>query len=331
MKNIFVILFSAPFFFSLAGDEIDEVRPYLAPYAVISDTFDAKVPKGKCLIEGTIYDFSSGEKLQNVSVMYGSKVKSSDKMGYFRVVPTVSVTHLKFSKMSYKESFMEEYAFKSQHRIIVRIYMKSELEEIHYEVKKPVIYCYSNREMHFDFSLKAKGDLLFNYPAFSSDGNWKMHLKENLLYDAHGNKTYPYLFWESRQQNLNFKQTEEGKMFGDCVQKKEMVNYLDSVLNVLGFNSREKTDFITFWAPQMQQFNYYAVQFLVNEECEQFAAYEIHPGPDAVNRVYMLFSGQNSYLEQKEKQILKPMKREGFYIVDWGGIDLTQQRTLNAD
>lgn len=342
MKKIIVVTFVLSFFQAFASDEL---RPERDPFQVLKDTFDAKIPKGKCLIEGTIYDNYSGKKLGNVSVLSGSKTVVSDKMGYFRVTQSTSITHLKFSKSGYTACYLEDYTFKDQHRIVIRVYIKNASEPIHYEVKKPVIYCYSDKDVDFEFSLLPKGKLFFSYPPVfehelmanntsKKSYEWSISLKNNILTDLRSDSIYPYLFWESVQNDVHYKvQTHQSWLNqylvstthyqGTVIAKNELLNYLDTTLTKIGLNSSEKTDFMTFWAPQMMKKDYYLIQFLQDEECEQFATYTIAPNPTKVNRLYMLYAGFDKLPNIVWKtQNLKKMDRKGFYLVDWGGVEV---------
>jgi hypothetical protein len=88
-------------------------------------------------------------------------------------------------------------------------------------------------------------------------------------------------------------------------------------------NDREKTDFITYWAPRMIQNEFNFVQFLVQDQANQFANYEISPQPTSFNRIYLVFSGFETMSKDLvlQKQEIKPFSRSGFDILEWGGIE----------
>jgi hypothetical protein len=302
-------------------------------YEIVSDKYDAKIPNGKYLIEGTIYDYKYNEnqvreKLSNVIVSAGEKTTRSDKKGYFRMTNALKDSILKFVLMDYNPSYLENYTLKNKHRIKLRIFMTQTKEETEFKVKKPVIYCYSDQNTNFDFRLIPIGALTFTYPSVDSTQAWQMKLENNVLSDQNSQQNYPYLFWESQQKNIHFElssiKQNKDEIGGSIISKAEIVSYLDSTLTALGFNFNEKTDFITFWAPQMQKENYYLIQFVQNNQCDQFAKYKINPSPNHLNRIYMLFAGNNQpdFPFEVSPQILKPLERNGFYIVDWGGIEI---------
>jgi hypothetical protein len=211
------------------------------------------------------------------------------------------------------------------------------LDENHYNepdvAEKPVIYCYSEKPIHFDLKLNTVGQLAFAYPPLNAHRTWNMHLENNALTDTQSHQKYPYLFWESEQDNVHFKaknsHQNSNELNAFIVSKSTIVKFLDSTLTAVGFNSQEKTDFITYWGPRMQASNFYLIQFLQNNACETISTYEINPTPAHLNRFYMLFmeSETNNFPYITTPQQLKPFKRNGFYMVDWGGIEL--KNTLN--
>lgn len=320
------------FFQSINGFS-EKYIPYHLSYEIVSDKYDAKIPNGKYLIEGTIYDYKYNEnqlrdKLSKVIVSAGEKTTRSDSKGYFRMTNQLKDSVLKFVLVDYNSSYLENYSLKNKHRIKLRIFMTQVKEETEFMVKKPVIYCYSDQNTKFDFQLIPKGELTFAYPSLESNYTWQMKLENDVLSDQNSQQNYPYLFWESHQKNIHFElssiKQNKDEIGGSIISKAKIVSYLDSTLTALGFNFKEKTDFITFWAPQMQKENYYLIQFVQNGQCDKFANYKINPTPNHLNRIYMLFAGNTEpeFPFEVVKQQLKPLERNGFYFVDWGGIEI---------
>jgi hypothetical protein len=351
MKKL-IYLISFLFSFNLSAKE---VKPELKNYEIISDKTSKFISKNKFVVEGTVYDFYTKEILADVDIFDGDKTKKSSKNGTFKIKTNIKNTHLVFSKLAYKPSYFEDYEFLGKHHIRVKIFLinSQQIEEQQFQVKKPVIYFYSFQEQEINFNFTPHGKLIFSYPkaeleselsANRTDLNvsentysWKVSYKNNQLTNLADQKKYPYLFWESEQNNVQFKATinppskrDFPAVFtydGEFVSSKNILSFLDSTLTKLGFNATEKTDFITFWAPQMQDKPYYFIQFLQDDACNQFASYEITPKPDKVNRFYMLFAGLEQINPQikTKKQNLNPLSRKNFYLVDWGGIELKEE------
>lgn len=190
----------------------------------------------------------------------------------------------------------------------------------HYEqprpVKKPVIYLYPETDLEVSVNLKPQGELTFSYPDYSKGWNGIAHPDGSISID---NTTYPYLFWESEQHFSKF----DRELGGFLIQKANVTESLEKYLIELGFNAKEKSDFITFWGPQLSQHTHVLIQFVINEACNEFASLEITPAPKKLNRVYMIWIVP----EQHHKVFIKSQKlrkfdRSGFDVLEWGGIEL---------
>jgi hypothetical protein len=288
-----------------------------------------KIPKGQYIIEATVYQLPNNQKLSGIVVKSSSKEVIADSKGWFKMTNKIDENYLQFERKGFPTFYCENYPIESQQHIKMKIFIEKYPQ--HKELpaaEKPVIYCYSDNSQHFDLTIITKGKLTFAYPSLNANQTWSMNLENNELTDAKSKEKYPYLFWESEQENVyfmreNFKQ-DKIEIDASIVSKSKVVSFLDSTLTVLGFNSQEKTDFITYWGPRMQKSNFYLIQFMQNNECEQIASYEINPKPDHLNRLYMLFMGNetNEFPYSARQQKLKPLERNGFYMVDWGGIEL---------
>lgn len=319
MKQLAAFLFIAVVNPLFAGIEI----PFKPFFEVLSDSADPKVSSGKCLIEGEIVDFYSGEKLSGVTIVRTQgaiRLQSAD----FSILMKLSKPAFTLKKKGYVDLVFDQFGLKGGHRLKVRFYMQQEGQEHHFEVKKPVIYCYSEKDLEFDLGIRPRGKLSFSYPELTPGEKWEMQLRSGQLSDRKTGLAYPYLFWESLQENVSYKKTGNGAYAGDIVSREQLLSYLERSLTAAGFNERERTDFITFWGPQMNKHPFCLVQFLHDDECGQFADYEISPKPDHLNRFYMLFSGFETYpgFIKTEIQQMQSLVREGFYLVDWGGIEL---------
>ncbi len=183
-------------------------------------------------------------------------------------------------------------------------------------VKKPVIYLYPESDTEVSVQLKTAGELTFSYPDYAS--GWKGTAHSDGSIDVNGNR-YPYLFWESEQRFNNFNL----KIGGFLIDKENVIVSLEKHLSDLGFNDKEKTDFITFWGPQLLQHKQVLIQFILHDSCNEFAALEIEPKPEHLNRVYMIWHGiDGPFKTFLNPQKLKTMNRNGFDVLEWGGIEI---------
>jgi len=181
-------------------------------------------------------------------------------------------------------------------------------------VFKPVIYLYPETATDVSVEVKPVGNFTFTYPAYN--GEWKVNARPNgdLLI---GGKDYPYLFWEAEQRVNN--PFADGTGF--IVSKEQVSPFLEEKLTAMGLNTKEQTDFITFWGPRLAAHDRCSVKFLLNEECDAFAALTITPKPDRVNRVFIVWSELTDEITLAGQQ-LSVLNRDGFDVLEWGGSQL---------
>ena len=180
------------------------------------------------------------------------------------------------------------------------------------EVCKPVIYLYPEIEIDVEVKIDIKGENTFLYPAYQD--SWKCTASPNGDLTI-GDDTYNYLFWESSQfDHLQYAANEEGFI----IEGMNAISFLEDKLSQAGFTSKEKADFITFWAPLIQKNDLNFVRFEFNETCDKFAELNISPKPDHVFRMYIFFSPIHEKFEVTEQKIER-INREGFTVLEWGG------------
>jgi hypothetical protein len=78
---------------------------------------------------------------------------------------------------------------------------------------------------------------------------------------------------------------------------------------------------IVYWLPKMQG-NKYNLIYFAEKSYTDTAKLIIQPKPDSLIRVFMVFKALNSKINIPE-QTLKPSKRAGFSVIEWGATELT--------
>lgn len=299
-------------------------------YRVVSDEFDKTIPAGKFVLQGFVYKEVNGKKQKLGFVVLGDenlkRFGSSGAKGYFACKRSVDHPIVSFSLSGYRTSYFEMHDVKEQHRINIEMCLYEEDDPHQIIEEKPVLYLYSDRELQASVRVHPAGKMLFHYPEFNDSGDWKVSLNpKNDLMEVQG-ANYPYLFWESSKELPIQWQQKDGELLGKLVSGRESTAFLEATLDQLGFNAQEKTDFITYWGPRLAAKNQVFIQFFIQDACDQFAKYEISPQPDAFNRVFMVFTAFDDLptnfiaIEQK----FEPMKRVGFHVLEWGGIEFQQ-------
>ena len=92
----------------------------------------------------------------------------------------------------------------------------------------------------------------------------------------------------------------------------------------MGLNAKEIADFRDFWLAKMPTTPYTRLTWLTTGEMNTLAPLAVSPKPDTMIRVFLDFAGLSSK-ENISPQILPHYDRNGFTLVEWGGL-LTNSR-----
>ncbi len=293
-------------------------------YAIISDEFSDSIPEGICVVKGKVYE---GYTEMAVTGGYIGEVSQTrhtvtDENGTYSLSLNDTDSTLYFFHPDYGEIVCWNYNFKSQHIVTIDFITGYQAMDVFPVAEKPVIYLYSDTPITASISLAPKGEFSFTYPQY--DNGWTVNVNNNGLLEV-DNQSYPYLFWEGKMSELNFVR-DHSQLEGYCINTDSTIQFLENVLNQLGLNSTEKTDFITYWGPRLANHNYATIQFFVDDSYESnIATVSVSPKPDSQRRVYMLFQGSevqvpSSYLREP---LLKSFMRKGFTLIEWGGSELS--------
>lgn len=323
MKFVFLFLAICSAGFLFAGDRKSILRQN---YLVVSDEYNSEVPAGKCLIKGMVMgpnytDDGKQIPLNGATISTLDRKKSCvvDNQGNYKLLLDATDTTVYMFMAGYEEIVIWNYNFQSKHVVTINFYPY--FGQI-YEVDKPVIYLYSEKEINAEVKIACKGALTFTYPDYNE--SWKVQVNSNGLKDAETGKEYPYLFWEAETNELNFKFEQDG-ISADVISTDSVISYLENSLSAMGLNANEQTDFITFWAPQMIQHEFVLVQFITGDLYnEKISTMQITPTPDATLRLFMLWQplvSSNIALKLIPQKFEK-FDRNGFTVLEWGGTKL---------
>lgn len=313
MKPIILFCFALMSFGSQAKTYLRDT------YIIVSDKKSESLPPGSCRIVGTIHNGPGILSNAMVSNIDRSRSGVSNTKGEYSFLLSASDTSIFFFKEGFNEQVIWSYDFRSGYEVRIDFY--SGTNELIQVVDKPVIYLYSVEEVKASISPNFKGDLIFTYPKLNNQ--WDVTVKNNVLTNFTSSKQYPYLFWEGELKGLNFDKVE-GKVYGNLIDKNEVTSYLEESLSQMNFSQKEKSDFITFWAPKMLQNNYIFIQFVEDESVDNILGeLEINPQPDNLKRVYMICKGfENKPSLEFEQQTFQSFDRSGFTVIEWGGTKL---------
>lgn len=314
-----------------------KIPEYVPPFKIISDTLDPDVAPGKCLITGVVnyneqpVNEATIKAYNYDKVSYQSEMTllvNSNKLGNIRMLVDTSTYYLTAWKPGTGTAYVEGVKFKSGHHIIIEIYLPDEMMDV---VEKPVIYAYSEEDLDASIQLNTDMDLNFTYPLIEQGHIW------NFTTTAHGleinDKTYPYLFWDAFAYNGLTHKYHGEQVEGFFIEGYTAIEFLEEKLSKLGLNQKEQTDFITYWAPRMINYNYVLVNFLVDEDYNEISTMNISPNPNEIRRVFMMYTGVNDIYSFPDIELYTPnygdlpkLKRDGFTIIEWGGSEIEMKK-----
>ena len=315
MRLLFTCLMALNLFISKA-----DVNPL---YNIKSKTWDENLSKDSLYIEGKVsYTSPPGpESFGKISSLDLKISKVFSRKGNYKIVIPRSAKGIFFFQAGYQEVIinLKEYTHFNQFKI--NITAKENRAVI--MVEKPVVYLYSDAPITTTINLKPKGELSFTYPKYNT--GWKIQTqKDGNIINLITQKTHPYLFWEANQKSMNFTM-KEGIIEGYVIKTDTVLSFLEAQLTSMGLNSRESTDFITYWAPRLQTKNYAVIQFLVNEAYDDFFGDISSTTPiDYQLRVGMIFEVVDKLPAQSvvAPDIKQVRERNGFSLIEWGGAAL---------
>ena len=328
MKPLWLLTFV--FFSGLSGGVYAESiqRNY---YEIVSDEFSEGVKSGTCKVTGLVKSVDevliSDGTVANLARTRSATTKAD---GTYELILTAKDTAIFFYHPDFGEIVLWNYSFKSQHHVVINFYTR-EKSDIPVVEEKPVIYCYSDEQRKVTLSVHPQ-KMSFTYPAVDDNHEWIILTQtDGSIINKNDNKLYPYLFWEGMSYDLEYNTNAQNQLEGNLISTDSVVSFLENSLTCLGLNTREQTDFITYWAPKMISYNYAFIQFLTDDQVdEQIGVLKAEPQPHCLRRIYMLFTpldDMNNFTNFIP-QTFSSFTRKDFTIIEWGGSCMPADKLL---
>lgn len=316
MKTLLALLSLFVTHFSFSSD----LEEFSLPYVVDSVKKDNSLNSKESGFLFTFYNLSVENQNRYIHFAYNgiNKTLTINSKNQCRInLPSGKYVLQFYYSGNYTEITTDSISINSQYRAYMSLYWTYSTGN--YTIEKPVIYLYPETPMLVEVKVEPKGELTFTYPEYN-DG-WKVLADPNGDLSIEGN-SYNYLFWESNQAQLALLMNYEN---GFIVKKENTLQFLEEKLDEFGLNSEEKTDFITYWGPQLMKNSKNYVHFVLNSECDGFAQLNITPKPAHVYRIYLLFTklSEGENLEVVAQEIDK-IDRSGFTVIEWGGTSIVR-------
>lgn len=179
-------------------------------------------------------------------------------------------------------------------------------------VYKPNIYIYPeenlNLEVYLDFP--QGGRVVASIPEY---GNfWDVFVDTTGTID----NSYRYLFYESAQPD------QWQRYEGWLVEQKDLELFFENNLAQYGFRGNEIEDFTDYWIPRLKSSDYYLIYPQTQDEIDPLIKLSFSIPPDNIQRLFYCIRGYDELPENpiQEPVIEETFEREGFFVVEWGGI-----------
>lgn len=185
------------------------------------------------------------------------------------------------------------------------------VDELTGTIDKPVIYLYPEEETDVSVQLDFNGELLVTYPTYVNGWEVTAYPDGTLFV---GDREYSYLFWEG-QADIEYDWSK-----GFVVAGEDTEAFLVETMAYLGLTPTEYNEFIVYWLPKMINNSYNFITFQ-QENYTDNAILIIVPEPDSVLRVFMAYQPLEQAIEV-EPQVLESFGREGFVVIEWGGVEV---------
>ncbi|MBU1976148.1 MAG: hypothetical protein KKG59_07130 [Nanoarchaeota archaeon] len=177
-------------------------------------------------------------------------------------------------------------------------------------IKKPAIYLYPTTDSVIDVKLEVNGRITQDIPKYNC--GWRVFAsKQGIIKE--NTAQFDYLFYEAELKNIELPNN------GWIVEYSDLENWFDTRLPKLGLNEKELYQFKEYWMQELKPAKYYEIRLLSKEFLVNNMNLVIDPKPDTLIRLNFYFKPLDKPHELKEPIIVSP-KREGFVVVEWGGI-----------
>jgi len=207
---------------------------------------------------------------------------------------------------------------------------------------KPAVYLYPKEKSLVNVRVYPKGELSYTDPPYDPESGWTVFANSlgTLSTINHKLLTNNYLYYESKIKDEEIKKPTKGwvvrtsgqairgseepsgsrRVRGDSEQEnRSMEELFDEILPKLGLNQKEESDFKDYWLTKLPESPYYFVGVMDKTQRDYLEPLSVTPNPETSIRFSLYFEMLKEPKEVEQPEIFTP-KRDGFTLVDWGGM-----------
>ena len=190
-------------------------------------------------------------------------------------------------------------------------------DQLYGTIDKPVIYMYPEEESEIAVLLGYPERLTVSYPKYSEGWDVIASPDGSIVDKSTGRELYA-LYYEANNE-MQFDVCSDGFVIEGT--EDALVPFFEEKLALLGLNYKESEEFIIYWTPILMEYDYVYIRFASEDEINDAMPLSITPAPDTTIRVLMTYKGLDKPLDVEE-QIIEPVQRNGYVVVEWGGTEI---------
>ncbi|MBL7918726.1 MAG: hypothetical protein JNJ40_00340 [Bacteroidia bacterium] len=316
MKTLLLCIFSIADIAAVRGEKLGP------DYTITKSASDGKLSKTEAVFNFVFIDTLRKPVKNAIMFSYNgiSKKQTPDAKGKFslKVKPGKYVFQF-FNSSRFYEIYTDSIQIKPGYAVDMLVSFKT--ANMLMTVDKPVIYVYGKQKENVSIKLDLKGSFLFTYPQYTNGWSFTANPNGTILMN---DKKYHYLFWDGK---LTIETDKLDLTTGFVIDKNNLVSFFEEKLKLMGLNSQEIEDYITYWCPRMSINEKNYIHFIFNDDYNKYASINVDPKPDQMFRVCMLWSKANENTLVKEQKI-ETFNRSGFTVVEWGGSEISNKDNL---
>ncbi len=192
---------------------------------------------------------------------------------------------------------------------------------------KPAVYLYPEKKQLVNVKVYPRGELSYTDPPYDPAYGWTVEAyPSGNLFNSnnHSPVNHNYLYYESKILDSKIKKPEKGWIVktGSGVtgqESRDMEDLFNEVLPKLGLNQKEQKDFMDYWLGKLPDSPYYFVGLIEKPQRDYLETLKVTPNPDTSIRFSLFFEALDAP-KVVEEPIINTPKRDGFTLVDWGGM-----------
>lgn len=183
---------------------------------------------------------------------------------------------------------------------------------------KPAIYLYPESQSQISVKVSPVGPFTYTDPLYPNSG-WSVTAYPDGKIISN-TKEFPYLYYEADIPSILIPKPDEGFI----VDGNNISSFLSGLLPQMGLNAKETAEMASYWHDSLPESPYYFVGIIPENILDSIAPLDINPKPATTIRVALYFEAQDT-AQVVSKPTVSAKTRNGFTVVEWGGILKTEK------